>query len=421
MQIKKGPFGYFAVEKLDSPDKLCSYAEEVIAGNKSDFYLTPVTEFYGSGVMCCYEFSGYVPITDPEFSVFSSQGRLSSHRKESKNLLLRRRSVGDLFYSFARMLDNLISPSTIVIDPDLIFTDTEGITLKLCCLPIKSTPDNLNLSSLDASRLEKLLCCDFFTNVVTDDEKNALIYSVKENNEEMFIKVARSLSGTEEQIAPSFDPAGKNTDPKIELPRPIKDISSSEKNLYLSCLSAFFSLAAFIMRMKLPCILMFVLSSIILISILLNQKKKNEKITKEQNQEKSKQRSSILFSDNELTDTTEEGKDKTLVPLTPGKLTLLTDCKGINPQYSVYLDETYIGSDCFLSDIVLDAPGISPLHAVIRQKNGAFYLQPSQGMGKTYLEDNPIENGKSYEIKSGQKITIGDISFRFSAEVMHKI
>ena len=54
MQIKKGPFGYFAVEKLDSPDKLCSYAEEVIAGNKSDFYLTPVTEFYGSGVMCCY-------------------------------------------------------------------------------------------------------------------------------------------------------------------------------------------------------------------------------------------------------------------------------------------------------------------------------------------------------------------------------
>ena len=418
MQIKKGPFGYFAVEKFDSPDKLCSYAEEVIAGNKSDFYLTPVTEFYGSGVMCCYEFSGYVPITDPEFSVFSSQGKFISHKRESKNLLLRRRSVGDLFYSFAKMLDNLVSPSTIVIDPDLIFTDTEGITLKLCCLPVKSTPENLNLSSLDASRLEKLLCCDFFTNVVTDDEKNALIYSVKENNEEMFIKIARSLSGTEEQLSPSLDLDKENATAKIELPSPIKNISRSEKDLYLSCLSAFLSLAAFILKMKLPCILMFALSSIILFTFLIKQKKNKEKITNEENQEKSKQRSSILFSENESTETNVEGNNKPLAPLVPGKLTLLTDYQGINPQYSVYLDETYIGSDCFLSDIVLDAPGISPLHAVIRQKNGTFYLQPSQGNGKTYLEDSPVENGKSYEIKSGQKITIGDIPFRFSAEAM---
>ena len=280
---------------------------------------------------------------------------------------------------------------------------------------------NLNLSSLDASRLEKLLCCDFFTNVITDDEKNALIYSVKEDNEELFKKIAKTLSGTEEQLSTSLDFGRERTESKTELPRSIKDISKSEKDLYLSCLSAFLSLASFILKMKLPCILMFALSFIILISFLINQKKKNEKITKEHNHEKSKQRSSILFSEKEFRENVEDGKDKPLVPLTPGKLTLLSDCKGINPQYSVYLDETYIGSDCFLSDIVLDAPGISPLHAVIRQKNGTFYLQPSQGTGKTYLEDSPIENGKSYEIKSGQKITIGDISFRFSAEVMHKL
>ena len=35
------------------------------------------------------------------------------------------------------------------------------------------------------------------------------------------------------------------------------------------------------------------------------------------------------------------------------------------------------------------------------------------GTGKTYIEDSPVENGKSYEIKSGQKITVGDIEFRF--------
>ena len=67
MQIKKGPYGYYAIEKFDSPDKLCSYAEEVIAGNKSDFYLRPVTDLIGTGAMCSFEFSGYMQITDPEF------------------------------------------------------------------------------------------------------------------------------------------------------------------------------------------------------------------------------------------------------------------------------------------------------------------------------------------------------------------
>ena len=49
-------------------------------------------------------------------------------------------------------------------------------------------------------------------------------------------------------------------------------------------------------------------------------------------------------------------------------------------------------------------------------KYGVFYLEPANGTGKTYLEDSPVENGRSYEIKSGQKITVGDIEFRFAAE-----
>ena len=44
MQIKKGPYGYYAIEKLDSPDKICAYAEEVIAGTNqtSIFSLLPI-------------------------------------------------------------------------------------------------------------------------------------------------------------------------------------------------------------------------------------------------------------------------------------------------------------------------------------------------------------------------------------------
>ena len=95
---------------------------------------------------------------------------------------------------------------------------------------------------------------------------------------------------------------------------------------------------------------------------------------------------------------------------------MLTDNINEKQDYSVYLDETCIGSDCFLSDIVLDEPDIAPLHAVIKQENGTFYLMPKNGTGKTYIEDSPIENGRRYEIKSGQKITVGKIDFRFAVE-----
>ena len=207
MQIKKGPYGYYAIEKLEDPDRLCTYAEEVIAGNKTDFYLQPVTEYMGSGVMCCFEFSGYIPLTDPEFSVFSPGKKMTSHKKDNKNLSLRRRSVGDLFYAFAKLLDNLISPSCLVLDPNMIFTDPEGIAVKICCLPVKSHPEDLCISSLGASRLESLLNCDFFKNIITDDEKNALVFSVKENNEEMFLKIAGIIRGDDEDN-PTGVPSG---------------------------------------------------------------------------------------------------------------------------------------------------------------------------------------------------------------------
>lgn len=422
MQIKKGPYGYYAIEKLDSPDRLCTYAEEVIAGNKTDFYLQPVTEYIGSGIMCCFEFSGYMPLTDPEFSVFSPGKKLTSHKKESKNLNLRRRSVGDLFYAFAKLLDNLISPSCLVLDPNMIFTDPEGIAVKICCLPIKSHPEDLCISSLGASRLESLLSCDFFKNIITDDEKNALVYSVKENNEEMFLKIAGIIRGDGEENTYAINVQDEGTkNSLIELPDRIKHLSKTEKDLFIAVLSSILSLLSLLGNMSLPCFLFFFLAVIIFATSLLNQKKNKAGIRKVENQEQSRQRSSILFSDTPITpqpdefsyETKTEDSANLYAPLISGKLTLLSDVNGIGKNYSLYLDKTTIGSDCFLSDIVLDEPTIAPLHAVIKQEKGSFYLEPAKGTGKTYIEDSPVENGKSYEIKSGQKITVGDIEFRF--------
>ena len=418
MQIKKGPYGYYALEKFDDPESLCTYAEEVIAGNSSDFYLKPSTEYLGKGIMCSFEFSGYMQITDPDFSVFSPGKKNTPNKKELKNLSLRRKSAGDLFYSFVKLLDNLVSPSCIVLDPDMVFTDPEGITIKLCCLPKMITPEELCLSSLDALKLEKLLNCDFFKNVISDDEKNALVYSVRENNEDMFLKIAGIIRGSEEDSTPFM----KSNNASKNKPHSIKELSKTEKDLIIACLSAFFSFFLLLNKMALPCFLFLFLSSVILVVSILNQKRHEEFIRKEESQEKSKQRSSILFSDNTVPEyNTEQSQTETnnetvrqYKPLTSGMLTIISNSEGVRSKYSVYLDETCIGSDCFLSDIVIDDPQIAPLHAVIKQKEGSFYLVPSKGTGRTYIEDSPIENGKPYEIKSGQKITFGNIEFRFS-------
>ena len=410
MQIKKGPYGYYAIEKFDSPDKLCSYAEEVIAGNKTDFYLRPVTDIFGSGAMCSFEFSGYMQITDPEFSVFSPNKKTASKKKDAKNLSLRRKSCGDLFYAVAKLLDNLISPSCLVLDPNMMFTDPDGITVKMCCLPIKSDPNDICISSLGASRLEDLLNCDFFKSVITDDERNALVYSVKENKEDLFLKVARIIKGIDEEPNPTLPK--QDTDSKVQITGAIKDLSRSDRDLIIAMLSAFLSLASILNRMLLPCFLFYFLAIIIFATTLLNMRKNKESIEKEESEEVSKQRSSILFSDIPQTSDSEENL---FIPLTSGKLTLISDRNDVKKYYSVYLSETTIGSDCFLSDIVIDDPLIAPLHAVIKQKDGAFYLEPSKGTGRTYIEDSPLENGKSYEIKSGQKITFGEIEFRFSS------
>ncbi len=351
MQIKKGPYGYYALEKFDDPESLCTYAEEVIAGNSSDFYLKPSTEYLGRGIMCSFEFSGFMQITDPEFSVFSPGRRNTPNKKELKNLSLRRKSAGDLFYTFVKLLDNLVSPSCIVLDPEMIFTDPEGITIKLCCLPQKITPDKLCLSSIDALKLEKLLNCDFFKNVITDDEKNALVYSVRENNEDMFLKIAGIIRGTDEDTTPFMK--SQNTGKKwqaIDLPHSINALSKTEKDLIIACLSAVLALLLLLNKMAFPCFLFFFLSAVILAVSILNQKKREEFIRKEESQEKSKQRSSILFSDDPVpeydsdrsnADTNDEPV-RQYKPLTSAMLTLISESEGVRSKYSIYLDETCI-------------------------------------------------------------------------------
>ena len=82
-------------------------------------------------------------------------------------------------------------------------------------------------------------------------------------------------------------------------------------------------------------------------------------------------------------------------------------------QYAIYMDKTTIGSDVFLSDIVLKHKSVASLHAVIYMTGNNFYISPCSTSGALYLEDKRLDESMRYEIKDGQKITIGELDFSF--------
>ena len=77
------------------------------------------------------------------------------------------------------------------------------------------------------------------------------------------------------------------------------------------------------------------------------------------------------------------------------------------------MDRTTIGSDVFLSDIVLDDPSVDALHAIIYLNGNSFYISDCSKKGTTYIDDRKVALGRRCEIKNGQKITVGTVDFRF--------
>ena len=194
MLIKKGPFGYFAVERFDSSECIFSYAGEVIDKNRSGCLLPCSIDTSGISSSAYFDFSGLISVRQSGSAVLHGSRRF---KKLSKLLDERRRSAGDFFCLVPVLLDNLISPSAIVLDPEFVFTDEDGSYIRFCLLPCKSSPESICLSSLGAERLEVFLAEPFFDEVLTTDEKQELIYSVKTGDEALFLKCARLIRDSE--------------------------------------------------------------------------------------------------------------------------------------------------------------------------------------------------------------------------------
>ena len=429
MFIKKGPFGYFAVERFDSPESIFNYAGEVIDRNRSGCLLPCSIDVSGISSSAYFDFSGLISIRQSG-SAFMHGSRRS--KKLSKILDERRRSAGDFFCSITVLLDNLISPSALVLDPDYVFTDEDGSYVKFCLLPFKYPPDQMHLSSLNADRLEAFLSEPFFEGVLSNDEKQELIYSVKTDDESLFLKCAKRIRDSipDLQKPEVFPPKTETTAPKHLPGRRAKKHNKQFNNdgtqmfiseLWWSWASAVASGISMKLSGLIPAILFFLVSGVILIRFLLNRRTKKHK---EKNDDGSTSgiRSMILFSDADvgndssaMSDTAGSDAESShpVTPLITGTLTSIDAKDGKTLSYSVMMDRTTIGSDVFLSDIVIDDPSVEALHAIIYLSGKSFYISDCSRKGTTYIDDKKTGIGRKCEIKNGQKITVGTVDLRF--------
>ena len=422
MQIKKGPFGYFAVERFDSPEFIFSDAGEVIATNRSGCLLPCSIDLNGFSSSAYFDFSGLISIRQSGNAL--THGSRHS-RKLSKLLEDRRRSVGDFFCSVPGLLDNLISPSNLILDPEYVFTDENGAYVRFCLIPAKSEPDTIHLSSLGAERLESFLSEPFFEGVLTNDEKQELVYSVKTDDESLFIKCARQIRNS------GIDSLSEDTLTEIEsskAPRHLPDRRNRETKkkpeLWWSLAGSIAAAAALWFSGLLPSLLFVLASGVFLVKYFINNRTKKSK-DKSKDNSLSDVRRMILFSDDDESEMIRASKDspgketEPLHPVTPlvtGTLTAVSPTHGNSRSYSLMMDRTAIGSDVFLSDIVIDDPSVDSLHAIIYLSGKSFFISDCSRKGTTYIDDKKVAIGRKCEIKNGQKITIGTVDFSFKGQ-----
>jgi len=383
MHNVKGPYGQFAIERTEE-NKIFRYAAETLAKDTSGCYLDLSVNQIGNTFELSYDHSGLVSLREYESLTPDKTNLFLSLKKDDRS---RRQSAGTFFLSILDNLNNLLSPSLIVLDPNYIYTDEDGTQIKVIFKPYKEQPDDLTLSQINAQEIENLFRTKFFDEILTQDEKQMLIHAVESGNEDLFRKTAEQIKNTEEE---------QQTEKKQnqDLTRLIPPLSA-----------ALFSVWCLInVGRKAACV--FVLAgAALLTNILIKEKNKKDTTKKSTNSEMRKE---ILFA--QETENTNSGLPYAEIRQTNQEENQL--------QFAIYTDKTTIGSDRFLSDIILNDDTVDPVHAKIERAGTGYILTDLSQKRTTYIDDKALPEGRACEIKNGQKLTFGELEFRFKTNQM---
>ena len=370
MQIRKGPFGHFAIEKIRTDASLFEYAAEILQNN-NDIYLP----MFIDSEELSYDFSGLVSIDD-----YVDHNNLGSNT----NLFLRKKALGGLLLSVISNLNILMMPSCLLLESKFVFTDKTGSILRFCYLPYSSYCQNGLLSDCNEKNWETFLHHDFFSNVVDKETIEAILCSIKENDEKKLTDIAHSI-----------------------LSSPTRSYSTRPFGLLLCGLAlAIISLLSLIIKDTGVSLVLAFGSLIDVTWFVLYHRTIKLKQLRIHNNEKTNRRKQMLFD--VIDDDNEDDKSIHFAKLQSKKT-----YDGQMLQFGIYADNVTIGSDRFIADIFIEDDTISNLHAKIKRIDRSYFLEDYSIDNQSYIDNRRINSYTQYEIKNGQSITLGRLEFNF--------
>ena len=381
MQLKKGPYGCFLTETI-TLDHFSRYSGEII--EKFVYYNTVTVNAYeaNNSVELSYDISNLISISD--------------FVKESKNqataIEIVRKMMGQLLTNIIQGLDLLLSPDNWLIDVTRIFYDEESSTVRFIYIPQTSGASNMYLSSLSGNNFENFINDEVIKPYLSEDEINSILFFIKENEEQKLLEVAKKLSS---------DSKNKHSD---------KTYSNNTNNSFVqfTCILLIITLGLYnYSRINKTTGIMILASSLlaVLISLPIGRIKSFFTSLMNKKSETSDIRTDILF-----------GKENDNLDFEYAILSSISKINGKFIRKSLISDIITIGSDCFLSDIVIDSSDISPLHACISIRDGIYLLKDLSISNTTFIENKKIIPDKEYEIKNGQILSFGNYDFEFKTK-----
>lgn len=364
MYMNRGPYGSFMTENLTDETVLSEYALELLQSGMHDCFLKVYTDYSGIIPRLSFEYTGFITLNEFDENYFLT----------TDSAVDRRKSIGNLFISIINASGHLLSPETILLNPEYIFTDSEGKNIKLCMKPVETDECNSEINSLESEQIEELLNHHFFSDVLSKDEMTDIVFSIQSNDCNRLYEICSKIMSTE--------PVGFQKKGRINL-------------IYFS---GIFTVLAFVfMPGTASCFLTLAALITLVIWKIRNPNLTVEKKSKPDRKEISQARSEILFSD-----------EKQILQDRLPFLTISSDsnCE-IEINKAIYTEDASIGSDRFLSDICIMDDSISAVHCRITYDKGSYFITDVSRDGKTFVEDRRIIPNTPFEIKNGQKLTVG--------------
>ncbi len=364
MEIRKGPFGHFICERIDSDTSIFEHSIEMINNNEPGNYLPVYIYSYPDFKEVSYDFSGYKSLNEIS----------------NININTRRKAIGDLFLSFHRSLDLLLPLNNILVDGNYFYTNEKCEKIYVCYKPVLENT-SMRIDSLVSAKIESLLTNSFFKDALSSDEINHLIFSIKNNDEELYVNTCRLIQDA--KITPNRNhKMGKYFIPLISL---------------VIIIASYFFLGL------IPALVLLIIT----ISYFLAEKafKPHTKAQSTPSETKglTETRKQVLFDDNSISG----GNSINAL--------FIESLEKVNGEYinnAIYTQKATIGSDYFLSDICINDSSVTSLNAEILLKDGVYTLTNIANTNNISIEGIVLQTNKEYELKNGQTITIGRISLK---------